>query len=144
MELKNILKLKSINSKTYVFDLVRKKYVRLLPEELVRQLCIQYLIKKKSYSTSLLQVEKMINFKTHIRRFDILARTSENVPFLLVECKSPKIKLDQSVLTQIAQYNMVLKVPYLLVTNGLKNYCFSLNSAKDKYINIDYIPSFNS
>ncbi len=139
---KKDLRLKTIEDKTFVFDPIRKKNIRLLPEELVRQLCILYLLNEKGYSNSLIKVEKSIKYKNSFRRYDILAVTNNNEPFLLVECKAPNIKLNQSTLDQIAHYNLRLKVPYLFITNGKSNYCFTLADGGQEYLLVSDIPTF--
>ncbi len=138
------LKLKTIDKETHIYDSVRKKYYKLQPEELVRQLCILYLLKERNYSISLMKVEKMIKYENQFRRYDILAITKENTPFLLIECKAPNVPIDQDVLDQISQYNLKLKVPFLLITNGKLSYCFCINRLNTAYDVVDKIPFFKS
>lgn len=109
-----------------IFDVVRKKYVVLTPEEWVRQHVLHYLLYDKGYSSSLLSVETGIKFQGMIRRCDIIAY-KDTLPFLLVECKAPQIKLNKEVVAQIARYQSVLQVPYLFISNGLQHLCLRRN-----------------
>lgn len=112
-------KVKTANNANYVFDIIRKKYVVLTPEELVRQHLLWYLIHEKNYPASLIAIEKGLNISGLRKRFDLLVYDKNGIPLLLAECKSPDVKLTQSVFEQIANYNRKFKVKKLLVTNGL-------------------------
>lgn len=104
--------------KKMIFDVVRKKYIVLTPEEWVRQHVVHYLLNDKGYPASLLAIESGIKFQGMIRRCDIVAYKN-NEPYLLVECKAASVNLTKEVVAQIARYQSVLKVTYLLITNGL-------------------------
>jgi type I site-specific restriction-modification system R (restriction) subunit len=114
-------KTKSEENTNYVFDIVRKKYVVLTPEEWVRQHMIHYLIEEKNYPQSLLAVERGLELNGLRKRFDLLAFNKNGQPLLLIECKSPDIELNKAVFEQIAVYNARFKVMQLLVTNGLQH-----------------------
>ncbi len=116
------LQTKDKSGKAYVLDPIRKKYVRLTPEELVRQLLLQYLIQEQQWSKSLLAVEKTVHLGKRIKRFDLLIYTDATHPHILVECKSPKEPIRQRHFDQIMQYNIQLKAPYLWISNGSENY----------------------
>lgn len=126
--------------KKMIFDVVRKKFVVLTPEEWVRQHVVHHLIYDKAYSASLLAVETGIKFQGMIRRCDIVAYKNGE-PFLLVECKAPQVTLNPEVVAQIARYQSVLKVPYLFITNGLKHLCLIRNE-QGKIEICDAIPNF--
>ncbi|MCF8361933.1 MAG: type I restriction enzyme HsdR N-terminal domain-containing protein [Prolixibacteraceae bacterium] len=137
------LRFKEISSRIYVFDESRKKYVVLTPEEWVRQRCLHYLSNHKNYPGSLLTVEKGIRVNNREFRYDIVAYSKAAKPLLLVECKAPEVKIDQKVFDQIAVYNFELKVPYLLVTNGLSHYCCKVNFDSRNYNFLREVPDYS-
>lgn len=137
-------KLKEKEGKIYIFDDARKKYVILTPEEWVRQNCLHYLRDHKKYPISLLAVEKGITINKQNLRYDIVAFSKNAKPVLLVECKAPEVKINQSTFDQIAAYNLKLKVPFLLVTNGIQHFCCVSNFEKAKYDFLKEVPDFTS
>ncbi|MBI1221729.1 MAG: restriction endonuclease subunit R [Bacteroidetes bacterium] len=106
--------------KKVIFDVVRKKYVSLTPEEWVRQHVIHHLIHDKHFPVSLIAVESSIKFQGMNRRCDLIAYKN-NQPWLLIECKAPQVQLNKEVIAQIARYQSVLKVPLLFITNGMQH-----------------------
>lgn len=137
------LKIKIIDKKNYVFDVVRKKYIVLSPEEEVRQNLIHYLHYHLQYPFSLMAVEKALYVNNLLKRSDLVVYNKKGAAVLLAECKAPNIKLSQAVFEQAATYNIHLKVPYLLVTNGLQHFCCAINfqTASSSYLSA--IPSFS-
>ncbi len=117
------LSLKKEEGKVYIFDIIRKKYVVLTPEEWVRQHFIHFLINDLKYPRSLFRIEGALSYNRMQKRSDILVRNREGKPWMLVECKSPTIKLTQKAFNQIAVYNMTIGATYLAVTNGMVHYC---------------------
>lgn len=109
---------------TEIWDIVRKKWVVLTPEEYVRQHLIHYLIHEKHYPHAALLVEKEINLFHTKKRFDIAVLNKEQKFLLVAECKAPTVVLDERVLEQIIQYNMQLNAETLVITNGIKQYVF--------------------
>jgi len=105
-----------------IFDVVRKKYIVLTPEEWVRQHVVHYLLEDKGYPSSLLAIETGIKFQGMIRRCDLVAYKAGQ-PYLLIECKASSVALTKEVIAQIARYQSVLSVPYLFITNGLQHLC---------------------
>jgi len=136
--------LKSIEGITHIFDVVRKKYIKLTPEEWVRQNMIQHLIQQKQFSKSWIGVEQGLTYNGMNKRADIICYNFDGEALLLVECKAASVKITQSVFEQIARYNFDLKVPYLLVTNGLKHYCCKMDYKANSYTFLEDIPSFES
>lgn len=134
------LKIKNENGKQYLFCPIRKKHLVLQPEELVRQLLLVYLIENKGYTKPRIAVEKSLTINELYRRFDILIYDKNTNPFLLIECKAPEVKITQSTFEQIAQYNLALRVPYLLVTNGISTYCCKMDYKNESYEFIQEIP----
>jgi len=135
--------IKIIDGREYLFDPVRKKDVRLNPEEWVRQNFILYLHEEKEYPLSLMQVEKEFSWNGISWRSDILIFSPAIVPRMIVECKAPEVKLTDTVFEQIARYNMKYRVPYLLVTNGLAHYCCALDHQRQSYRFLHEIPDYS-
>jgi hypothetical protein len=135
-------KIQTVGEKKQIFDPIRKKYLILTPEEWVRQNFMQFLIQEKEYPSSLLTLEHPVNVNTLNQRSDIVVYNRKGQPILIVECKAPKVKIDQKVFDQIARYNMILKVPYLIVTNGLKHFCCKVNFETNSYSFLKEIPEF--
>jgi hypothetical protein len=135
-------KLKEDKNKFYIYDVVRRKFVVLTPEEWVRQNCLHYLRDYKHYPMSLLAVEKGIIINNQNLRYDIVAYNKKTNPVLLVECKAPEVKISQSTFDQIAAYNLALKVPYLLLTNGLQHYCCASDFENSRYNFLKEVPDF--
>lgn len=123
-----------------IFDIIRKKFVALTPEEWVRQHWIHYLIEEKKYPRSLFALEKMIELNKLSKRCDIVIYNREGKPFLIVECKSPDVKISQKVFDQIARYNLTLQVKYLVVSNGSEHHCCKIDFAKKTYNFIQLLP----
>jgi len=137
------LKIRLHQGKQDVFDGLRKKYVALTPEEEVRQLFIQYLINEKKYPSGLLAAEYSLKVNNRKKRADIVAFSNMGHPLLIVECKAPSIKITQKVFDQIAQYNLSLRVDYLIVTNGLEHFCCQLDFTKNSYRFLEDIPEYS-
>lgn len=136
------LVVKNENGKRFIFDPIRKKWLVLLPEELVRQLVVQYLIGEKGYPPGRMAIERGVTINDRKKRLDLLVYGKGSQPFLLVECKAPTIKLDDKVFEQIAMYNLLFKVPYLMVTNGIKTYCCAMEYEKQTYSFLEEVPGF--
>lgn len=133
----------NINHKNEIFDRVRKKFVALTPEEWVRQHLINYLITEKQFPASLLAVEKSLKLNHLIKRADIVVYSKNGRALLLVECKAPEVKISQTTFEQIARYNMVYEVNYLLVSNGLEHYCAHVDFAHQKVDFLREIPDYD-
>ncbi|MFT5744847.1 MAG: hypothetical protein ACI9XO_002568 [Paraglaciecola sp.] len=135
---------KKEGNQRFIFDPIRKKYLVIGPEEMVRQLMVQYLIQVKNYNPNRLSIERELRVQERRKRCDLLVFSQAMKPFLLVECKAPEVKLTQAVARQIAVYNLPLQVDYLLITNGLANYCFKMNYEEKSYEFLKEIPDFAS
>ena len=137
------LKFKSENNKQFVFDVIRKKYVVLTPEEWVRQHLIHYLIHFLGYPPGLIGVETPVKVTGMNQRADVVVFNRKGIPVLIAECKAPGINISNSVFQQAARYNRELSVDYLLITNGLKHYCARLNKEEGSYQMLKAIPDFD-
>jgi hypothetical protein len=127
-----------------IFDCVRKKYVALTPEELVRQNIITYLANIKNYPINLMRVEAGIKLNKMQKRCDILIYNRNRNPLLMVECKAKNVKISQDIFNQLARYNLVFKVPYLVATNGKDTYCCKINFEMQSYEYLNEIPAFET
>lgn len=123
-----------------IFDPIRKKWLVETKEEIVRQLMIQYLINELNYGTGRLAIEKSLIFGKERKRFDILLYDSQANPFILIECKSYDIEIKPSAMYQIARYNLILKAPYLCVTNGRTSICATIDFHSQKIETIQSLP----
>jgi hypothetical protein len=117
------LKIKKQENKDYVFDCLRKQYVRLTPEEWVRQHFIRYLIDYKHYPQGLLANEVCITMGNLNRRCDTVLYDSFLQPQMIIEYKAPSVPVSQKTFDQIVRYNSSLNVPWLIVSNGIQHYC---------------------
>jgi hypothetical protein len=125
-----------------IFDPVRRKYVALTPEEWVRQHMIMYLAEDKKIPLSLIAVEAGLKvFKTS-KRTDLVVYGTMGKPLMVVECKSPEVKVTQQVFDQVVRYNLALKVPFIAVTNGLVHLCCHLQPLLNTYEILPKIPDF--
>jgi hypothetical protein len=118
---------KEEDKKTKIFDEIRGEYLVLTPEEWVRQHLVQYLIGEKHFPKGLIALEKGLKLHGMQKRMDVLVYSRKGEPLLIAECKAPHIKIDQAVFEQIGRYNIRMKLPYLLVSNGLEHYCAKID-----------------
>ncbi len=133
-------RLRSDNDTTYIFDPIRKKELVLTPEEWVRQHIIQTLIQRFDYPASLLHLEKGLVYNQRNKRYDVLFYNRDGKPYLLIECKAPKVNLTKETLIQAHTYNHEIKAQYILLTNGLKHLCFA--SQNGQLEQLSDFPSF--
>jgi len=119
--------IKEEDKKTKIFDEIRRRFFVLTPEEWVRQHLIQFLIAVKGYPKNLIAVEKGLKLNGLQKRMDVLVYDKNGKALLMAECKAPEVKINQSVFEQIGRYNIQMKLPYLLVSNGLEHYCAHVN-----------------
>ena len=135
-------KTKSDEGKLMIFDVIRKKYVILTPEEWVRQNFIQYLKNEKNYPESLMAIEKQIVVNGKQRRFDLLVYRRNGQPYLIAEFKAPNVKITQETFDQVVRYNMSLKVERVVVSNGLQHFACEIDYLKNGYNYLNEIPAF--
>jgi hypothetical protein len=125
-----------------IFDPVRKKWLIATPEELIRQHWINLLHIEDGYPFSFLSVEK--KFKVHKleKRYDIVAYNHLSEPYILIECKSESTKIHQKYFEQAAIYNIAIKAPYLVITNGIQTFIAHIDFSLGSYTFIQNIPKF--
>ena len=110
--------------KEEIWDELRKLWVRLTPEEWVRQNFIQYLLQVKKYPASYIAVERKMKLGDLDKRFDLLVFDNSARPWMLVECKGAEEKLDERVASQVLRYNMAIPIKYIVITNGVTCHAF--------------------
>ncbi len=137
------LKIRKQNDKEYIFDRLRKQYVRLTPEEYVRQHLVHFLIEHRQFPEALLANEVTIGLGNLRRRCDTVLYDKFLQPVMIVECKAPSVVINQQTFDQIARYNMTLQVRWLLVTNGLQHYCCRIDYEKGEYSFEKDIPPYS-
>lgn len=135
-------KLKNSENKMFIFDVIRKKYIQLTPEEWVRQHWLHYLINKKHYPKSLIGVEKQVLVNKLKKRADIIIYNKFGKPNLVVECKAYNVKITQMVFDQIARYNLSLQAKFLVLSNGLNHFFAAFDSKTKSVTQIDDIPKY--
>ncbi|NQW43194.1 MAG: type I restriction enzyme HsdR N-terminal domain-containing protein [Bacteroidetes bacterium] len=132
--------LKNQNGNAQIFDIIRKKYVALTPEEWVRQHVIWYLKEELNISKGLIAVEKELKYNNLTKRFDLVVMNPLAEPLLLVECKAPSEAINQSTVQQAGIYLKTIKAPYVMLTNGLTHIYLQLNTENMQYEFIKDLP----
>ncbi len=130
------------DDKVYILDIIRKKYVRLTPEEWVRQHTLHYLVDTKGYPPGLISVEYSLKINRLEKRADILCFRPAGKPWLLVECKAPHVAINEKTFAQIIRYNMQLNVDYLMLTNGIKHIYCALDYENHSYRFLHELPDY--
>jgi hypothetical protein len=139
----NSLQLRKHEGKTQVYDIVRRKWIALTPEEHVRQYLLHYLINNMQYPPSLIAVEKQIKLGSLAKRFDIVVyNREEHSPWLLAECKAPDVDINNNTLNQLLQYHNSLQCRYWLLCNGREAFCADASdTANIKWL--ETLPAYN-
>ena len=133
---------KSNENKTLIFDIIRKKFVILTPEEWVRQHTLHFLITEKKYPVSYINVEKQLLLNDTVKRYDIVIFKNDGDVEIIIECKAPSITINQLSFDQIARYNLALNSNLLMVTNGLTHYFCKMDIKNKKYIFLRDLPKY--
>ena len=137
-------KIRTAGAGAQIFDVVRKKYVRLTPEEWVRQHCLHYLMGHLAYPRALMRLERAV-WRSGLRhRPDLVVCDRLARPLLLVECKAPGVPLTAKTQEQLVRYNAHCKARLLLMTNGLQHFCWQLDYAGHCSVGLQAIPHFSS
>lgn len=131
------------NGKESIFDVLRRKYVALTPEEWVRQHFINYLLNYKGYPKGLLANEIQINLNGTKKRCDSVLFNRDLTARMIIEYKAATVPITQAVFDQITRYNMVLKVRYLIVSNGMNHYCCKIDYLTGKYQFLKNVPNYD-
>lgn len=137
-------KIKKTEKGILIFDILRRKYVVLTPEEWVRQHFVHYLVGDKKYPASLMGNEVGIKLHTLNRRCDTVIYDRQLQPLMVIEYKEPKVPITQQVFEQIIRYNRVLRVPFLVVSNGMSHYCCHMNYEDQSVTYLKEIPDYEA
>ena len=137
-------RLREQNSRQQIFDVLRRRYVALTPEEWVRQHFVHYLIEHKGYPKGLLANEVDLRVGEKHLRCDTVLYDKALHPKIIVEYKAPEIAITQKVFNQITVYNMLLHVDYLIVSNGMQHYCCQMDYEQNRYTFLSDIPSYDN
>lgn len=130
------------NGKKVIFDPIRRRFVALTPEEWVRQHFVNFLICDKGYPASLLANEVQLQLNGTKKRCDTVLYCRDLTARMIVEYKAPEVAITQKVFDQITRYNMVLKVDYLIVSNGIQHYCCKIDYDTNSYCFLQDIPDY--
>ena len=136
-------KIREKEGKREIFDRLRRCYVALTPEEWVRQHFVNMLIEHKGYPATLTANEVSITLNGMMRRCDTVVYDKNLRPIAIVEYKAPTVKIYEKVFAQIARYNLVLKVNFLIVSNGLQHFCCKMDYEKNSYSFLREIPAYD-
>ncbi len=126
----------------YLKCVIRRKYLVITPEEMIRQLLLHFLIEKQGFNKNRIAVEKQLIVNELKKRCDILIFDKNMNPWMLVECKALEVAIDEKVFKQIAWYNMPLKVPFLMVTNGEQTFCCEMDYENQTYEFLQKVPEY--
>jgi hypothetical protein len=137
------IKLAVRNGKNVIFDVLRRRFVALTPEEWVRQHFVHFLIERKNYPQSLMANEISLSLNGMAKRCDTVLYNRDLTAKMIIEYKAPTIEISQKVFTQISYYNLVLKVDYLIVSNGLNHYCCKMDYVNQSYTFLAEIPDYS-
>ena len=130
------------NGKEFIFDELRKIWLKLTPEEWVRQNFLQYLLQAMSYPAALIAIEKEIQLGELKKRFDILVYNKQHHPWMMVECKDMNTPLSEGVLQQVLRYNIAVPVTYMIITNGA--YCIGFQKNGEQLQSLRALPDFSN
>ena len=136
------IKLRGTKAQPQIFDILRKKYIALTPEEWVRQHFVHFLVEHKGYPAALMANEIQLKVGEKTLRADSVLYSRDMKPRMIIEYKAPHIPITQKVFDQISIYNMLLHVDYLVVSNGLQHYIYKMDYNDKKYLFLEDIPDY--
>lgn len=137
------LKIAEQGKKKVVWDPVRRIWTAFTPEEYVRQGFLSFLANFKGYPLSHISNEQSIRLNGMSRRCDSVVYDKSGKPVMIVEYKAGSVVISQKVFNQIARYNLVLKVDYLVVSNGYDHYCVKMDYTGNSYSFLPDIPDYD-
>ncbi|MBQ6162694.1 MAG: type I restriction enzyme HsdR N-terminal domain-containing protein [Prevotella sp.] len=138
------MKLSGTRERMKVFDILRRRYVALTPEEWVRQHFVNYLINHLGYPAPLLANEVQLTVGDKHLRADTVLFSRDMRPRMIVEYKAPSVAITPDVFNQIAVYNTLLHVDYLVVSNGIEHYCRRIDYTTGQALPLDHIPTYDT
>lgn len=126
-----------------IFDILRRRFVALTPEEWVRQHFVHFLVEHKNYPSALLANEVQLRVGDKSLRADSVLYSRQLKPRMIMEYKAPNIPITEKVFSQIAAYNLLLHVDYLVVSNGMEHYACRMDYEHKKCLHLDSIPDYS-
>ncbi|HUS02915.1 MAG TPA: type I restriction enzyme HsdR N-terminal domain-containing protein [Chitinophagaceae bacterium] len=133
-------KIKKENNIEMIFDVFRKRWMVLTPEEWVRQNILQYLTRIKKYPAKLIAIEKEIYLGELKKRCDVVVYNRHALPWMIIECKEMNAPLNSKTFDQVLRYHITLPAKYLVITNG--SYCYGFEKKDGQFVEIDQMPEF--
>lgn len=131
------------DGRTYIYDVLRRKYVVCTPEEEIRQRFVDYLMGELGYPRGLIAVEAGLQYNTRLKRTDIVVYNNLGKPFILVECKRAGARLGKEAVFQLATYNKTLDAEVLVITNGAEMICLRKDRANNTLTKTEEVPAYN-
>ena len=139
------IKLSGTAEKPAVWDVLRRRYIALTPEEWVRQHFVHYLIEQLGYPSALLANEVSLQMSNGKKlRADTVLYDTRLHPRMIIEYKAPDIPLTQKAFEQVGAYNLLLHVDYLVVSNGMQSYCCKMDYDHQEYLYLEEIPDYQN
>ena len=135
------MNIRTKEGKQYVLCAWRRRFVRLTPEELVRQTSLQLLVDEYGYPHNLIAVEVPITVAGTSKRCDAIVYNQHMQPLMVIEFKAPTVPLTQEVLDQAAVYNYRLNVPFLMICNGVNSIVAAVQPNEYKFL--EHIPNYH-
>lgn len=139
-------KYRKTDGKVQIYDVLRKRFVALTPEEWVRQHFVHFLINNKGYSSTYMANEVPIKLNGMSRRCDSVVYRQGVIPLeplMIIEYKEPNVQITSQVVNQIYRYNTVLHVKYLVISNGIQHFCIAMDYEKEEYTFLQDIPPYD-
>lgn len=125
-----------------IFDIIRKKFVVLTPEEWVRQHAVHFLTETLQYPETLISVEKPITASGCTMRYDIIVYNRQHKPALITECKAPGVRLTGATIEQVTRYNIFSQAGWVYITNGLEHFLYKVDFKEKKFSGVKDFPAF--
>lgn len=132
------------SGRTEIYDRWRERWVALTPEEWVRQHFVAMLVEERGYVSGRIANEVTINLNGMTRRCDTVVYNASAEPLMIVEYKAPNIRITRRVLDQIARYCMVVRAPYLAVSNGMVHFCWRADASSGQWTFVPEIPRYDA
>ncbi|MGY3055548.1 hypothetical protein ACVWYG_003769 [Pedobacter sp. UYEF25] len=130
------------DNQVFIFDELRKKHLVLTPEEWVRQHFIQHLIAQHKFPKTLINIEGGLVVNQLQKRSDILVFNTNGEKLMLIECKAPKVKINEKVFAQALRYNSIHQAPWIVLTNGLQHVFAKLNLLSGEAVFVEELPEY--
>jgi hypothetical protein len=112
------LTIKEDSHTLWVWDIFRKKWVILTPEEFIRQQFLHYMVNHLGYPLTNIVVEKKITYHKLNKRFDAMVIDKQGRFLMVLEFKKTNVNLNEDVLLQATSYVATLRAKSVFITNG--------------------------